>query len=237
MSGKDRSFLVESFVLHRRSYRESSLLVDVFTRERGLMRLLAKGARRGRSGRAGLLQPFAPLSLSWSGNPDLPVLSGAEGAGTAFELAGSALFCGLYLNELLIRLLPAQDSHPDLFHAYRRSLGELARGEPADRVLRIFELALLDEAGYGLLLDHESRLGQPIAADKFYEYRIEEGARECAPGPGTVRGSTLLGLREGIHLGPDEAREAKRLMRFVLGHYLGGRPLKSRELFRGFSHQ
>jgi DNA repair protein RecO (recombination protein O) len=233
MGAKDRVLLEACFVLHRRPYRETSLLVDVFARDKGLLRLLAKGATRGKGGRAGLLQPFAPLSLSWAGNLELPTLTEAESAGPGYALAGAALFCGLYLNELLLRLLPTQDSHPALFTRYQGLLVALASGEAAEPHLRFFELSLLDELGYGLLLDFEAAGAEPIRADRHYVYHIEEGARPSEPRRGAVHGSTLLGLRRRCLPGPLEISEAKQLMRFVLGHYLGGKPLKSRELFKG----
>ncbi|MBS1214003.1 MAG: repair protein RecO [Proteobacteria bacterium] len=232
MSVRERIVLEESFVLHRRPYRESSLLVDIFSRQRGVLRVLAKGARRSKGGRTALLQPFVPLNISWAGNAELPILSGAESLSGACRLGGTALYCGFYLNELLLRLLPAHDPHPELFQFYGESLRHLESAERLDETLRFFELSLLEEIGYGLALDQDVVTGVAIEADKHYVYRVDEGARESAPGPDTLRGSTLLGLRQRQLAGASELREAKRLMRMVLGHYLGNRPLKSRELFK-----
>lgn len=233
MGARDRVLLEACFVLHRRPYRETSLLVDVLARDKGVTRLLAKGAARGKGGRAGLLQPFAPLSLSWSGSTELPTLVAAESEAPGYDLVGTALFCGLYLNELLLRLMPPQDPHPELFEHYRRLLRVLEAGSAIDQALRFFELSLLEHLGYGLLLDDAASGAGPIRADRYYLYRIEEGPRECAPCQGAVRGTTLLGLRQGFLPGPEEMREAKALMRFVLAYYLGAKPLKSRELFKG----
>lgn len=156
MNLRQRASLQNAFLLHRRSYRETSLLLDVLTPDFGLCRLIAKGALRSRGSRFALLQPFVPLSLSWAGRSELPVLCGAESRDRAFSLERKALFCGLYMNELLLRLLPAHDPHSGIFSLYEESLRRLDAGEPLDGTLRFFELALLDEIGYGLALTHVS---------------------------------------------------------------------------------
>lgn len=232
MNLRQRASLQNAFLLHRRSYRETSLLLDVLTPDFGLCRLIAKGALRSRGSRFALLQPFVPLSLSWTGRSELPVLCGAESRDRAFSLERKALFCGLYMNELLLRLLPAHDPHSGIFSLYEESLRRLDAGEPLDGTLRFFELALLDEIGYGLALTHESGSGAKIRADKFYVYLVERGAVESAPGPQAIRGTTLLGLRDGHLSGAVELKEAKRLMRRIIDHHLGGKALKSRELFK-----
>jgi DNA repair protein RecO (recombination protein O) len=232
MSVSERVSLRDAFLLHRRAYRETSLLLDVLTPDFGSFRLIAKGALRSRGNRFAVLQPFVPLTISWAGRSELPVLCGAESRGNAFRLERKALFCGLYLNELLLRLLPAYDPHPGIFSLYEASLRRLGAGQSLDETLRFFELALLEEIGYGLVLTHEIGSGAQIRADGFYVYLIEKGPKESPAGTESVRGSTLLGLRDGHLPGPIETNEAKRLMRRVINHYLGGRPLKSRELFK-----
>jgi DNA repair protein RecO (recombination protein O) len=231
MGQADRHALRDAFLLHRRHYRETSLLLDVFTREHGILRLLAKGALRGKAGRGGLLQPFAPLSLGWTWRGEPPVLVAAESRGEVCGLSGKSLYCGFYLNELLLRLLPEGDAHPEIFSVYEQTLARLAGGECLDESLRFFELALLAEIGYGLELGHDAESGAEISPERHYDYRPEQGPVESAPGVQTVRGSTLLGLRDGYLSGPEETGEAKRLMRRLVSHHLGGRPLKSRELF------
>jgi len=234
MGQADRHCLRDAFLLHRRHYRETSLLLDIFSREQGVVRLIAKGALRGKGGRCGMLQPFAPLSLGWTARGEPAVLTSSESRGKPCELSGKPLFCGFYLNELLLRLLPEHDPHPGIFLVYEQSLARLAGGEPLDETLRRFELALLEEIGYGLELGHDAESGAAIRPERHYDYRVEQGPVESAPGAQTVQGSTLLGLRDGLLPGPVEVNEAKRLMRRVINHHLGGRPLKSRELFISF---
>lgn len=228
-----RISLQSGFVLHSRAYRESSLLLDVFTLNFGRLRLLAKGARKSKKGLHALLQPFVGLRLSWTGKGDLPVLTDAEAAGTGVELSGSKLFCGFYINELLLHFLPSRDPHPEVFHLYRSTLDQLATDEGVERVLRLFEVSLLGEMGYGMSLDREATSGQPIDAAKRYVYRIEGGPVENDEGIAeSVRGATLLALEQKTLNAPDELQEAKRLMRQVIDYYLNGKRLKSRDFFR-----
>ena len=232
MAPSDRHGLNDAFLLHRRNFRETSLLLDIFSREHGMLRLMAKGAMRGKGGRSGVLQPFLPLSLAWTARGEPAVLTAADASDKRFELAGKNLFCGFYLNELLIRLLPSHDPQPRIFEFYGQSLQRLECGERIDETLRFFELALLEELGYGLLLEHDAESGAAISHDRYYAYRIEQGPVECAAGDSAIRGSALLGLRDGILSGTQEILEAKRLLRRIIHHYLGGRPLKSRALFK-----
>lgn len=232
MSLPVRVYLQDAFLLHRRPYRETSLLLNLLTREFGVVGLVAKGARRGRGQQAALLRPFCPLSLSWAGRSNLPTLTAVEARGTSWNLLGKALFCGFYLNELLVRLLPAQDPQPGVFALYEAALQGLASGKSLEKHLRLFELALLDELGYGPDLHREADSGRVVHPDGHYRYQAEMGLYAASPGVGAVRGSTLLGLRNGHLNGVDALNEAKRLMREILHHHLGGRPLKSRELFK-----
>lgn len=231
MAGYERTEIQQGYVVHRRSYRETSLLVDVFSREQGLVRLLAKGASRGRSSKASLLQPFVALGLSWSGRGELPVLLEVESV-CRHALSGASALCGLYLNELLVRLLPVGDAHPELFAAYGETLERLGQGAAQEHLLRSFELLLLEELGYAPPLEHEGGSGLPVLAERFYDYRPEHGPVPCTPHPQAFRGATLLALSARRLQDADQLREAKRVMRLVIGHALGGKPLKSRELFK-----
>ncbi|QJD31388.1 DNA repair protein RecO [Methylococcus geothermalis] len=228
-----RVLLDSAFVLHRRDYRETSLILELFTLHHGRIGLIAKGARRGRQGLAPVLQPFVPLLVSWCGRGELATLTQAEAGGSGLRLQHTALFCGFYLNELLMKLLPSHDPHPELFNAYRHALADLAADEDPETALRGFELSLLEDIGYGLQLVAEAVGGQAVRPDRLYTYRIEAG-----PVPATedeadaVLGATLLALRDRRFDSPETRTEAKRLMRRIIAHHLEGRALKSRELFR-----
>lgn len=229
-----RAVLEDAVILHRRPYRETSLLLDAFSSGQGRLRLLAKGAKRGPAARAHVLRCFVPLRLSWSGRGELPVLTGAELGGDPVPLEGTALYCGLYLNELLLRLLPDRDPCPEVFLLYLDTLDRLATAASPEAALRRFESGLLSHIGYGLALEREAVTGRPIDPAQSYDYLIDQGGPVPAqpPGPDSVQGSTLLALsREQLDT-PQALREAKRLLRRVIGHHLNGRALKSRDLFK-----
>jgi len=208
----------------------------VFTRDHGRLGLIARGARRPSSGLRGVLSAFQPLLISWSGRGELPTLTGAESDGAGTVLVGQALLCGFYINELLIRMLHRHDPHERLHTAYHEAVRELERTPHApEGALRIFEKRLLQEVGYGLVLDHEVIHNSPIMPEVMYCYVPDRGPLPAdADGADSIpiRGATLLALaREELNAGPELA-EAKRLLRGVLARHLGGRPLRSRELFR-----
>lgn len=224
--------LQPAFVLHRKPYRETSLLVEAFTRDYGRVGLVARGVRRGKSRMAGLLQPFQPLLLSWSGKGELHSLTGAEQGGPPTLFQGRTVISGFYLNELLLRLLQRADPHPQLFADYATAIQALGTRE--DPTLRAFEIALLDALGYGLSLEFDIH-GQPIEADSLYHYRLEEGPVRCASAPAgalLMHGRTLIGLNQQSLETPEVLSEAKRLLRTALAIYLGNRPLASRALYR-----
>lgn len=222
-----------AFVLHRRSYANTSLLVECFTLAHGRFPAIAKGVKRGNSTGPALLQPFCPLLVSWSGRGEVKTLISYEAAAPSYTLQGQLLYCGLYLNELLMRLLHRDDPHERLFGLYGSTLAQLAKAEPVEPVLRRFEIELLEQLGFGLVLDHNVEDGSPLSAERRYHYQIERGPIPCAQDdPAGYSGATLIGLRNGELTDRSLLSEARALTRSVLAYYLGDRPLKSRELFR-----
>jgi DNA repair protein RecO (recombination protein O) len=232
-----RDHLQRCFVLHRRDFGNSSLILEVFGSAHGRVAVLAKGAkqsRRGRGASGAVLQSFQPLWLSWSGRGEVKTLLRFEPVGPAVGLSGKTLFCGFYLNELLVRLLGRGDPHEALFAFYCSALTSLAAGEEIESVLRQFELRLLHEIGYSVVLDVEAVSGRPVESDLRYVYEQELGLRVAGAGDSqsSVSGETLLRLAVGEPLQGQMTREARALLRRLLAPYLGARPLKSRELFR-----
>jgi len=227
------SLLQPAYLLHRRAYSGTSLLVELLGREMGRFPAIAKGAQSKRDGRSALLQPFVPLVVGWSGGGEVKTVTRVEPEGSAPGLQGRVLYCGFYLNELLMRLLGRQDPCPGLFDAYAGALRDLARDPEPGLALRRFEVTLLNELGYGLELTTDAESGVAVSADKHYRYRIETGplAVMGEPPGDAVSGRTLLGLAGLAPMDEQARREARGLMRRVLAHYLGGRALKSRELF------
>jgi DNA repair protein RecO (recombination protein O) len=229
-----RSTLYRTFILHRRDYSNSSLLLECFSAEHGRFPAIAKGVRTKRRNEASLLQPFQPLLIQVSGRGEVKSVTAFEQDGAAIPLQGQPLFCGLYLNELLHCLLGRSDPHQGLFHLYHKTLLQLVSSSTIDLVLRYFEIELLAELGYGLLLESDAETGMPIESAATYKYELEKGPiKAVAGGNSVIRGETLLALsNRELQLDDRGRQEAREMMRPILHHYLGGRPLKSRELFQ-----
>ena len=226
----NQRMLEAGFVLHRRPYADSSLLIEVISPRSGRRPLIAKGARRVK-GRAVHLQPFTPLWLGWSGRGELGTLTAMESRGAAFTLHGARLYCGLYVNELMMRLVPRGEALDGLFADYERVMARLAYDDGPEAPLRIFELQLLEHIGYGLLLT-QCEDGSPIASDAWYEYDPTRGPRKVAAArDGAVRGSTLLAMARCEYGEPEVSAQSLRMMRRIIDHYLGHKALKSRALF------
>lgn len=235
MSRLERIDLEPAFVLHTRPYRETSLLVETFSRSHGRLGLIARGARRPKSRMRGLLQLFAPLLLSWRGRGELPTLIGAEATGGALPLTGSAAIVGLYLNELLHRFVHRHDPEPKLFDHYHATLDRIARANDPEPALRIFEKRLLESIGYALELEREADTRMAIEPGVRYRYTADSGPKrwtsDASPGV-WVSGSTLLALAREQLEDPGTLQEARNLMRSVIDRHCGGRGLASRRLWR-----
>ncbi|WP_118180704.1 DNA repair protein RecO [Paraburkholderia phosphatilytica] len=222
-----------AFVLHSYPYRETSLVIDVLSRDHGRLALVAKGAKRPHSALRGVLQTFQPLSLSWTGKGEVRTLTGAEWVGGMLPLAGDALLCGFYVNELLVKFCAREDPHPQLFRHYVVTLTRLAHDEPAVQVLRSFERVLLRETGYAMALNRTvSR--QSVQPDGRYVFDPERGVREAsddypAQWP-VISGQTLLDMEQDDYHRPQTIAQSKTLMRFLLNTYLGGAPLATRQI-------
>jgi DNA repair protein RecO (recombination protein O) len=231
--------LQPGFLLHARPYRDSSQLLEMFTAEFGVVGLVGRrvhGRARGGSLRA-LLQPFRPLLLTYAGRGDLMTLLSVEAAAPGAVLQGERLFSGLYLNELLYRLLHRHDPHPTLFAHYGEALAALARGAAVDTVLRGFELRLLEELGYGFDPAQDAHTQRRVRENAWYRYSEGFGLVECpadveAPG-GRFQGADLVAIAAGDFSGA-AAHTAKRLLRQVIAEHLAGKPLHTRELFRQY---
>jgi DNA repair protein RecO (recombination protein O) len=224
--------LEPAFILHHRPFRDTSLLLEIFSAAHGRVGLVARGARGPRSRMKGLLQPFRPLLLSWQLRGELGTLIGAEGAGPGYVLPpGGDVLLGLYyLNELLLRLTARLDPQRGLFETYAGTVAALAGGAPLAPELRRFEKALLDALGYGPELGHDAS-GRPLDPAASYRYDPAQGLAACHPdAPGALLGASLIDLGSGDLRAPRSASDARRLLRAALDVHLEGRPLKTREM-------
>lgn len=226
--------LHRAYVLHTRSYRETSLIVDFLVPDVGRLSAVAKGARRAKSPQRSLLQPFYPLLVSWQGKGELKNLRVLESNGNLQRLQGKALFSAMYLNELLVRLLKAEESCEALFDHYEQAIAALASivaNEPVEAILRAFEMRLLETLGYSLSFP------EPVDSEYYYltadnEWLPLTGVPDSQQQASSFKGVDLQAIARDDYQTADVLRAAKRLMRLVLTPLLGNRPLTSKELFR-----
>ena len=225
-----------AFVLHSRPFRNTSLIVDLFSRHHGRLSAVANSARGLKSRYRGRLQLFMPLLVSWSGKQELKTLGQVEFGASPNLLDGNALLCGFYLNELLTRLMQCGDPHPYLFDHYENTLKKLYGASDFAPILRYFEKQLLERMGYGLPLVVDAHSGSPIEANLHYQYLPERGFVRCddpSTRALTIIGQSLLDIAADNYQCAQTCRDAKRLLRMILARHLGGKPLKTRDLFVG----
>ncbi|CAH2796578.1 MAG: DNA recombination and repair protein RecO [uncultured Paraburkholderia sp.] len=222
-----------AFVLHSYPYRETSLIIDVLSRDHGRLTLVAKGAKRPHSALRGVLQTFQPLALSWSGKFEVRTLTGAEWVGGMLPLTGGALLCGFYVNELLVKFCAREDPHPQLFHHYVVTMTRLAHDELPVQVLRSFERVLLRETGYAMALNRTVS-HKAVQAEGCYVFDPERGVREASDDLSAqwpvILGQTLLDMEQDDYHRTQTVAQSKTLMRFLLNTYLGGTPLATRQI-------
>jgi len=234
MSARSRLDNQPGYVLHTYPFRETSLVVETFTRAHGRVAMVARGAKRPRSALRGNIMAFQPLELSWSGRGELRMLLRAEWQGGQPRLQGRALLCGFYLNELLLKLLPREDAHEQLYLEYQAALARLAHEPETEAVLRRFEKSLLRELGYALTLDRDSASGSGVDPVKSYAYELERGlvALNGSVQSGLVlSGRALLDIERDDYSDPLTLQQAKALMRLLIAHRLEQKPLNSRRIF------
>ncbi len=223
------------YVLHTYPFKETSLVVELFTHGFGRVAAIAKGARRPRSAMRGMLQSFQPLIATWSGKLELKTLHSLDWAGGLLLLKGEALMCGFYLNELLLRLLPREDPHEALFEYYSLTLKTLSISQDLATTLRRFELKLLQELGYAIPLNVDEN-GAIIIEAHTYIYEAERGASQLSSMMNGKRngvqlyGKTLIDMAKDDYINPQTQQQGKQLMRYLLAYYLGDKPLHTRQL-------
>ena len=235
-SGTHRVELTCGYVLHQRPYRDTSLIVELYTRDYGRLSAFARAARGPRTRFRGL-QAFRPLLLSWVGRGEAPTLTGTEGDGPPpAALAADRLLSGFYLNELLLKLTVPHDPQPELFAHYAASLARLRAGEPLEALLRRFEKRLLDLLGYGSELNCEAS-GRAVTPDAYYHFHAGTGLSPTAASADAVQGRVLLALAADESLDdPDAQRQARALLRAALDHCLDGRELSVRAVARAVAN-
>lgn len=221
-----------AFVLSRRPYKETSALIRFFCQEAGIICVLAKGARNNKKGRASLLAPFSPLLIEAGGRGELLTLYQVEANGKPYRLGKTALLCGLYINELIVKLLHEGSPLPELFPHYETILAQLTQTDFSEAHLRIFEKNLLVTLGYELPLTHTFDTKELIRADLFYQFIINAGFKQIHHPTGlSLKGDSIIALAEESFTTAYQLTQVKHLMRYALNFYLEGKPLHSRQLF------
>lgn len=225
----------DAFVLHAKPFRDTSLLVDFFTREYGKITAVARGARTQRSKFRGVLQAFIPLSISWSGKSELVTLTSAEPNGAPCDFNGKALISALYVNELMQRLLMKHDAHSELYSWYQNMLHALQQtSNDISCVLREFEKQLLVELGYGFDWTHAADLNTAIEPEQWYLFIPDEGFVSSTNKRSqflAFQGAHILAIANNDWRDKVVMRTAKQILRAAIQPHLQGRPIKSRELF------
>jgi len=255
----DNVSLQAGYLLHYTQYGDANFIVDFFSLDHGRISLMAKGARSSKPRTRALYQPFRPLLISWWGNQELRTLTGIEESGASLNLEGSALPCGYYLNEVILRLVQKDQPHPTLFAHYALALAQLSENpEALEATLRSFELQLLEALGLLPDIANCRNDGEPISDDE--QFLFYPSSNQCVLVPGDeaqhiaipkqktpqavyhsdgvtvdvgvpVSGRTLNRLAAFDIDDKKVLSEIKPLMRRLLQMHLGDKPLNSRELF------
>jgi len=241
---------LQSYVLHRYDWSESSLILDLFTREQGRLAVAAKGAKRPYSQLRAVLLPFQRLHVTLSRGrvapddpapPEVQTLRGAEWAGGAAMLTGSALFAGFHCNELLMKLLARHDPHPRLFDAYAHTLPALAEPDDArvQAALRAFEFVLLREVGVLPDLSLVTLTQRAVREHDRLALLPEAGVAEAQAISGSVPGTVMIGAQAALEHGSVDALrqvcsaalpELKAMLRTLLHYHLGTPTLRTRQV-------
>lgn len=229
--------LTPCYILHRRDYSESSLILEVFSREYGRLNLIAKGAKRNKKKQGISYNLYQKYHISWVAKSELGTLTDIELASLSDPLRPELMMTGFYMNEIMLRLLHKHESHPELFDSYDSIIIQLINKASEQIVLRYYEKTLLQTLGYGVILDHEVETDEHLDANKEYFYKFDYGPVLVPANKDSginVSGKTLLELDTETLSDTKNINEAKLLLRTILDQHLGDRPLASRELYQAY---
>ena len=219
-------YLQPAFILRHKKYRETSVIIDVLTKDFGIVSILARGVRKKKSKIAGLLLAFTALKISYIGKHELKILTQIELDLPTIQLNGLSLYCGFYVNELIVYFLHKDDPHPEVFNQYLQCLVMLGDSNDIEQTLRFFELNLMETIGYGVQLNRDANNDTEINPTTKYLFRGEKGMVENPDG--YICGVTLLAMDAREALDKQALYEAKQLMRRIIDFQLQGKKLKSR---------
>ena len=217
------------------------MIADLFTLNQGRVSAIVHGARKSQGkqpAKRALVQAFTPLMVTFTGRGELRTSLQFEAAGAPLNILGNRLYSGLYVNELLLKLLALDDPYPNLFAYYQALLNQLTTEAPIEQCLRPFEVHLMDELGYHMVLDKDYISGQDVVSESNYQLHALHGVclNQMQQGgvdqPVAMSGKVLLQLAAGDYLDSECLKVAKYMARTNLSQLLGGKPLQSRNLFQ-----
>lgn len=224
--------LQQAYCIHSKPYRESSQIVEMLTSEHGLISCIRRGSKKYNAS-VGFL--FTPLLISWSGRGDLYTLTHVESVGLKQVVLPNKCIIGIYLNELILKLVPKSSPSKEIFNLYQNIISLLDGSENQEKLLRLFEIELLSLIGHGLSFEKEMDHETPIQKDCFYRYDVGLGPAKVTQKTtawNVVKGTTLLGLQSPLDMDSTCLNEAKRLMRGIINWHLDSRSLRSREILQ-----
>ena len=224
--------LHQAYCIHARCYRESSRIMEMLTPEYGLISCLGHGSRK-RNTSSDIL--FMPLLISWSGRGDLFTLTHMETTAAKQVSSPEVFIIGMYLNELILKLVPKSSPSKEVFELYQNVIRLLDKEVSQEKVLRLFEIELLNLIGHGLSLDKESDHETSILEDAVYRYDVGHGPVRIQHENNAwnvIKGATLLALQSPLSMDAANLLEAKQLMRGIINLHLGSRTLHSREILQ-----
>lgn len=223
-----------AFILHRRAYRETSQIIDLFCQDVGKVSVVYKGGRSSTRMKRGMAQPFTLLLATYFGRSSLKTVKTLEAQTQVIPLQGKRLYVAMYINELLYRLLQAETACDGLFECYQRTLLSIASEEDPQQALRLFELTLLETLGYGVNFERDVYSDEEIEAGFQYQYQQQLGffAKQAICNPNHVYdGQDIINLSQRNLQSASTLKMAKRFCRQALAELLGDKPLHSRALF------
>jgi len=225
------------YILHSRDYRESSLILEIISREFGRVSLVAKGAKRNKKQQGVNYNLYQKYLMSWVSRSELGTLVDIESASLMNSLKPEQVMTGFYMNEITLRLLHKHESHPELFDSYDTTIMRLSNNGSEQTSLRYFEKILLQSLGYGVVFGQDVKTGEIIVAEGDYYYKLDSGpSTETSNTIAGVKvsGKTLIELDKETLSETKNINEAKILLRSLLNQYLGDKPLASRQLYQAY---
>ena len=219
----------DAFLLHQRPYGNSSIMAEMFTLDNGRISVIAKGAKKPKSKFFGVLSPFSKLRITYRGKSELKTLTNVDKEDIFSDSFSKLSYTLLYINELLIKILPQGAPQKELFNLYDKFLLEIKTNNEIDIILRRFEIDLLEMLGYGINFINEVDSGQSIDADKLYDFVPELGFKESPNG--IFNGKEIISISK-LDFENINKKKFKSLTTMAIGYSLDGGDLKSRQIFK-----